>query len=107
ERHCDKWNKYYRAKKRQGTEVPLGPGGARAAGRLGIDPADYREPADAEDRFVACCERLCSLLSEEEQKVLLLRLQDKTLEEIALKIGRSESTVSNRLSRIRTLLQEE
>jgi hypothetical protein len=30
ERHCNKWNKYYRAKKRQGKEVPLAAhGGSR------------------------------------------------------------------------------
>src|SRR5262245_59188257 len=39
ERHCEKWKKYYRAKKRDATEVPHADG---------VEPADYRA---ADDEF--------------------------------------------------------
>ena len=41
----------------------------------------------------------------EEQAVLEGRLRDETLEQIAARIGRPESTVSNRLRRIRAVLE--
>jgi RNA polymerase sigma factor (sigma-70 family) len=102
ERHCDKWNKYYLAKKRKGAEVSLGAGGADGGG---LDPADHREAAEDEAKFVAACEALSDRLSAEERTVLEGRLRDETLEQIADRIGRSESTVSNRLSRIRAVLE--
>jgi RNA polymerase sigma factor (sigma-70 family) len=102
ERHCDKWNKYYLAKKRKGAEVSLGAGGADGDR---LDPADHREAAEDEAKFVAACEALSDRLSEEERAVLEGRLRDETLEQIAARIGRSESTVSNRLSRIRAVLE--
>src|SRR6516164_3289076 len=43
ERHCNKWNKYYRAKKRNAVEVPLTADNSAAAT---IDPADYRAGTD-------------------------------------------------------------
>jgi hypothetical protein len=97
ERHCNKWNKYYQARKRKAPEVPLADGN--------VDPADYRAAEDEESDFVTACEALCARLSPEEQAVLEGRLKDETLEQLAARIGRSESTVSNRLSRIRTLLE--
>jgi DNA-directed RNA polymerase specialized sigma24 family protein len=60
---------------------------------------------DAETGFVDACETLYSQLSEMDRKIVELRLQDRTLAEIAATIGRSESAVSNRLQRIRSLLQ--
>src|SRR5262245_39115585 len=39
ERHCDKWKKYYRAKKRRAAEVPLS----------ALEPADHRGPAGDEE----------------------------------------------------------
>jgi len=101
ERHCDKWNKYYLAKKRKGIAVSLG-GSADAPD---IDPADYRAPADDESGFAEACEALSARLSNEERTVLEGRLKGETLEQIAVRIRRSESTVSNRLNRISTLLQ--
>jgi hypothetical protein len=96
ERHCNKWNAYYRAKKRQGSE-----------GGLAVDPPDHREAVGEESAFVEACEALCARLSAEEQAVLEGRLRDETLDQIAARIGRSESTVSNRLARIRSLLEKE
>lgn len=105
ERHCDKWNKYYQAKKRQGAEVPLAPGRGSADDSPSLDPADYRAPAAAEKDFMSALEALEASLTPEERLVLEGRLKDETLEAIAAKIGRAESTVSNRLSRIRALLE--
>jgi DNA-directed RNA polymerase specialized sigma24 family protein len=106
ERHCDKWNKYYLAKKRQGVEIPLA-SGSTATGEGGLDLADYREGVEEEQGYVSACAELYAQLSEEERVVLEGRLQDKSLEEIAAQIGRAASTVSNRLKRIRTLLEQE
>jgi hypothetical protein len=94
ERHCNKWKAYYRAKRRQGTEV-----------ELAAEPADHRACAGEESAFVAACEALYARLSPEERAVLEGRLQDQTLEQIARRIGRSETTVSTRLARIRALLE--
>jgi len=104
ERHCDKWNKYYLAQKRRASEVSLqvsSPAGDS------FEPADHRGPADDEARFEAACAALTSRLSDEEQAILEGRLRDETLEQLAIRIKRSESTVSNRLNRIRTLLETE
>jgi hypothetical protein len=101
ERHCDKWNKWHQAKMRQGAELSLhGADGGRT-----IDPQDYRAPAGDEEAFAAALERLCERLSEEERRVLEARLGGKSLAEIALLIERSENTVTNRLTRIREVLQ--
>jgi DNA-directed RNA polymerase specialized sigma24 family protein len=102
ERHCDKWNKWHEAKMRKGVELSLR--GATDGSRT-IDPEDYRAPAGDEEAFAAALERLCERLSEEERRVLEARLAGKSLAEIALLIGRSENTVSNRLASIREILQ--
>jgi hypothetical protein len=94
ERHCDKWNAYYRAKKRKATQTSLT-----------VEPADQRAAGDDESAFAAACEELSARLSDEERVVLEARLRDETLEQIAERIGRSESTVTNRLNRIRSLLE--
>jgi DNA-binding CsgD family transcriptional regulator len=102
ERHSDKWNKWHQAKMRKGAEVSLH--AAADAGRT-IDPEDYRAPADDEGAFAAALARLCERLTDEERRVLEARLAGKSLAEVALLIGRSENTVSNRLARIREVLQ--
>jgi hypothetical protein len=96
ERHCNKWKAYYRAKKRRRTETSLA-----------VEPEDHRAAPGEESEFVASCEALYTLLSAEEQAVLEARLRDETLEQIAARIGRSESTVSNRLARIRAVLESQ
>jgi RNA polymerase sigma factor (sigma-70 family) len=94
ERHCNKWMAYYRAKKRQGTETSLA-----------VEPADHRADSAEESEFVDACEALYAKLAGEEKAVLEGRLRDETLEQIASRIGRSESTVSNILRRIREKLK--
>jgi hypothetical protein len=94
ERHCNKWNAYYRARKRQGTQTALA-----------AEPADYRAAPGEEAAFVAACEELYGQLSPEERAVLEGRLKDESLEQIAQRIGRAESTVGNRLNRIRAVLE--
>jgi len=71
----------------------------------GINPADHHEPADAEVDLISVFEGLYAQLSELDRKIVDLRLQDRTLERIAAAVGRWQSTVSNRLQRIRGLLQ--
>jgi RNA polymerase sigma factor (sigma-70 family) len=93
ERHCNKWKAYYRAEKRRGTQIPL------------TDLPDQRAAASEEAEFVAVYEELCRQLDQEEQEILEARLCGLSLEEIAQLIGRSKSTVANRLQRIRAVME--
>jgi DNA-directed RNA polymerase specialized sigma24 family protein len=100
ERHCEKWKKYYRAKKRAAGEVPLG-----QAGRAGPDPADYRAGAADEDEVGAALEELYAKLTPRQRRVADLSAQGKTLAEIAAAVGCSESLVSLEKKAIRGLLE--
>lgn len=102
ERHCEKWQKYYRAKKRAGTEV-------RFAGadpdRPGLDPADYRSQVDDEATVGQALTELYQKLSVRQRRIADLSAQGRTLEEIARELGCSESLVSLEKKSIRTLLE--
>jgi DNA-binding CsgD family transcriptional regulator len=98
ERHCNKWNKYYRAKKRQAIEVPL------IADRA-IDPPDYRAPNDDEAAVGAALEALYVRLTPRQRCVADLTVAGKTLEQIAQDLGCSESLVSLEKKAIRRLLE--
>lgn len=102
ERHCEKWKKYYRAKKRRGTEIGLNAGDA--AGRS-IDPPDYRS-GDDEEAVGAALAALYEKLTPRQRRVADLTAQDKTLEEIANELGCSESLVSLEKKAIRNLLEK-
>jgi RNA polymerase sigma factor (sigma-70 family) len=102
ERHCEKWNGYYRARKRAGTVVSLGGGPSPTEG--GVDPADYRDPEDGE-RFDTLLEQFYGRLSGQERQICELRMHDKTLNQIAQEVGCSEATVSARLRKIRNVLE--
>src|SRR5262249_23517887 len=91
ERHCEKWKKYYRAKKRQGTEVPLAAADTHGPG---LDPADYRAPAGDEEAVGAALSALYDKLKPRQRRVADLSAQGRTLEEIAAALGCSESLVS-------------
>ncbi len=102
ERHCDKWKKYYRAKKRQGTEVSLSsetPDGA------GIDLPDHRAPINDEETVAAALAALYEKLTPRQRRVADLAAQGRTLEEIATELGCSESLVSLEKKAIRRLLE--
>jgi hypothetical protein len=94
ERHCNKWKAYYQAKKRKGP-----------AAHLDVEPPDPRATPAGEGEFADACEALYAKLTDEERAVLEARLRDETLEQIAARIGRSQSTVTNRLVRIRAVLE--
>jgi DNA-binding CsgD family transcriptional regulator len=101
ERHCEKWKKYYRAKKRKATQVPLASGDSLAPG---VEIADYR----AENDEQAVAEALTALherLTPRQRRVADLSAQGFTLEQIAAEIGCSESLVSIEKKAIRTLLE--
>lgn len=104
ERHCNKWNKFYRAKKRQGSVLALDPAAASDDTLAGFDPADYRAEPEEEQRFAAALEAFQARLTEQQRRIVELRLQDKTLAEIAAAMQVSEATVSNRLKQIREQL---
>src|SRR5262249_33310446 len=78
-------------------------GGAGGAG--GLDPPDHRAAADDETAFATACAELSARLSAEERAVLEARLRDETLGQIAARLGRPEGTISNRLKRIRAVLE--
>jgi hypothetical protein len=102
ERHCEKWKKYYRAKKRRGAEVPLA---GAAADRAGIDPPDYRAPAGDEESVGAALAALYERLTPRQRQVADLSAQGRTLQEIAAELGCSQSLVSLEKKAIRTLLE--
>jgi len=102
ERHCDKWKKYYRAKKRQGTEVSLASTEQRG---FGIDPTDHRAPVDDEAAVGAALAALYEKLTLRQRRVADLSAQGRTLEEIATELGCSESLVSLEKKAIRRHLE--
>ena len=102
ERHCNKWNKYYRAKKRNAVEVPLTADNSAAAT---IDPADYRAGADEEAAVGSALEALYARLTPRQRRVADLTVAGHTLEQIAQELGCSESLVSLEKKAIRKLLE--
>jgi DNA-binding CsgD family transcriptional regulator len=107
ERHCDKWKKWHKTKGRDGTEVSLH-GAGDGSGTIEVE--DYRAPGDEEGCYeerlqTAAFEALSARLTEEEIQVLMGRLGGESLAQIAKTIDRSENTVSNRLARIREVLE--
>lgn len=97
ERHCEKWKKYYRAKKRNAGEVAL-------AAVDGLDPADFRggdDEATVGDALAALYQRL----TPRQQRVADLSAQGKTLDQIAAELDCSESLVSIEKKAIRRLLE--
>jgi DNA-binding CsgD family transcriptional regulator len=100
ERHCEKWKKYYRAKKRNAAEVPL----SGAAGAPGVEPADYRA-ADDEAAVGEALAALYERLTPRQRRVADLSAEGCTLAEIADALGCSESLVSIEKKAIRTLLE--
>jgi hypothetical protein len=102
ERHCNKWNKYYRAKKRKGVEVSLS--SDDSSGR-GIDPPDHRSAADDEEMVGATLESLYGRLTPRQRRVADLTAIGHTLEEIATALDCSESLVSKEKKAIRVLLE--
>lgn len=102
ERHCDKWNKFWTAKKRAGGEVPVGP--ASDDGPAGADPADPRDTDWDDDRLEAACQALEQSLTTEEAGVFQDMVAQKTLDESARRAGCSQAKVSYLRKRIRDLL---
>ena len=101
ERHCEKWKKYYRAKKRKGAEVGLA--SPNRAGGV-FDVADHRSGDDEETVGKALAE-LYGKLTPRQRRVADLSAEGRTLEEIAAEVGCSESLVSLEKKAIRVLLE--
>lgn len=101
ERHCDKWNKYYQTKKRGAGEVRLGGTESHA----GLDPADTHGELIDETQVLAACEKLESVLNDEERTVFDLWVEEKTLADTAKAVGCSEAKVSYLRKRIKGLLE--
>lgn len=101
ERHCHKWNKYYRAKKRRGVEVPLAAGDPSSPG---IEPRDHRAPSDEEETVGAILEELYAKLTPRQRRVADLTTADYTLAEIASELQCSQSLISLEKKKIRSLL---
>jgi hypothetical protein len=102
ERHCEKWKKYYRAKKRCGAEVSLAPADADGPG---LDPADHRAPAGDEEVVGAALAELYQRLTPRQRQIADLSAQGRTLAETAAALGCSQSLVSLEKKAIRALLE--
>jgi DNA-binding CsgD family transcriptional regulator len=103
ERHCEKWKKYYRARKRRGVEIPLGGGDSQGPN---IDPPDYRSPADDEATIGAALAALYEKFTPRQRRVADLSAQGRTLAEISTELRCSESLVSLEKKAIRLILQK-
>jgi DNA-binding CsgD family transcriptional regulator len=99
DRHCEKWKKYHRAKKRSGGQVALGE-------LPGFEPADRRGQSD-EEAVAAALTALYEKLTPRQRLVADLSAQGRTLEEIAQELGCSDSLVSIEKKAIRRLLESD
>jgi RNA polymerase sigma-70 factor (ECF subfamily) len=97
-RHCGKWNKRFRAAKRNRAEVPLhaGTGEMDREIELSADEPDPEEVALLADEV----EHLLSELTPPLRETLQLRLQGDTVADIARKMQLSESLIYRRLKQI-------
>jgi DNA-binding CsgD family transcriptional regulator len=102
ERHCEKWKKYYRAKKRQGHETSLA---ASEPERPDFDPADYRSLPDDESAVGRVLASLYERLSPRQRRVADLTAQGWSIAEIAGDLDCSDSLVSIEKKNIRKLLE--
>jgi hypothetical protein len=110
-RHCRKWNKRFRAKKRWGTEVPIGVSSgwpdSHDAGDTGLDPEDDGPAPEEAVIFADFCEAFSKRLTPLQEQILELRLTKRTSNQIVKATNRSQATVSRELSAIRAMLEEE
>ena len=102
ERHCNKWNSYYRAAKVK-QEFPIGPS---TDSSMGYDPAAKEAGLD-EEEILRICEQLNAQLTQEEQAVFEDWVQGKTIEESAQHIDCSESKISYLRKRVRDKMLEQ
>ena len=102
-RHCEKWNKRFRARKRRpaGGVTPIGDGSEEG----GVVPADDapgpEEAVDEADYYAHLVRELEALLSERQRTVLALHLSGRRADEIADRIGFARPTVDRELAAIR------
>ena len=96
ERHCDKWNKYYRVRNERGF------GGSDS--QAGFDPADPRGDALTEGDVRGVCDELAARMTAQESAVFGSWVAGHTLEESAAAVGCSEAKVSYLRKRIRDYL---
>jgi RNA polymerase sigma factor (sigma-70 family) len=93
-RHCEKWNKRFRAQKRRTPEVsinaPDGKGTALDLADAGPGPEDQVAETDY---LVYLFRELDARLTERQRQVLLLRQTGATVREIAEQLGTSKATV--------------
>jgi DNA-binding CsgD family transcriptional regulator len=102
ERHCNKWNKYYRAEKRRRSEVPLAVGDDAEGA---VNPPDHvASPAD-EAIFHEMLEALDAKLTPRQRRIAELTAGGHTLEQIAADLGYSEALISIEKKAIRKLLE--
>jgi DNA-directed RNA polymerase specialized sigma24 family protein len=96
ERHCDKWNKYYKIRAEQGF------GGTES--QAGFDPVDPQGDVLSEASVVAICESLAASMTAQEVAVFESWVDGHTLEQSAAEVGCSEAKVSYLRKRIRDSL---
>ncbi len=102
ERHCEKWKKYFRAKKRSGIVVSADSAGIDGAT---FDMVDHRTPAPDEESIESALVALSARMTERQRQIANLTAAGRTLEQIATEVGCSESLVSLEKKSIRRLIE--
>jgi RNA polymerase sigma factor (sigma-70 family) len=98
-RHCGKWNKRFRAKKRAGPEAPLQV--SREGADAGLEPSAEKPTPEMVVTLVDLVEHLMAGLTERQRQVVELRLQDVPVAEICRQVGLSQARVYRILEEVR------
>jgi DNA-directed RNA polymerase specialized sigma24 family protein len=101
-RHCEKWNKRFRAKKRAGTEVPLG----SARDEHFFDPQDPAPGPATDAGFVDIYTQFLEQLSDRQRQVAEQQLQGSTVAESADALQISQSTVLRERREVKRILEQ-
>jgi RNA polymerase sigma-70 factor (ECF subfamily) len=104
-RKCVKWVARYRAKRREmGKEVALD---TRRDEEGGMWEIVGREPTPAEALLLTeTVEAMMRNLDERQQRIVMLRLQGHSINEISVDVGTSERTVQRVVSQVRQALEQ-
>lgn len=99
-RHCGKWNKRFRARKRQAVEMPIHPGGDGTAG--GVEPSDDEPPPEEAVILAELVENLLADMTDRQRQVFQLRLQGCSVAEISTQMCVSEAIVYRTIEQLRS-----
>lgn len=106
-RHCEKWNKRFRAAKRNTVEVSLVVG-SQSAGESpnDIDLPDHGASPEEAVMLADFIEHVLNHVSPLQQRIFELRREGQTIKQIADEVGMSQATINRNLREIYKLLDE-